>query len=218
MVRPRVHIVASSRENNHLIASAIRNLEPEAEIVEHGSNDDFLEYSREYRPAIWEVVVTGLIKITMPPEVMGRFMPVVHFSDVPARNPFEQQKRKRHRSQISIDNIDVHLKEAIGSAKLFIRLKSGISKISSLDDRERAVVMMAADGVPNKTMAQRLNVSVKTIEHCRRKAYLKLDVKCSAEVASLITFDKFFSLFESPINPAAAPTTPNLPDHAPYVG
>ena len=209
MVRPRVHIVASSRENNRLLASAIRNLEVEAEIVEHESNEKFLEYSSQSTPAVWEIVVTGLIKISMPPEVFGRFMPVVHFTEIPVRGVIPEAKRKRNRPQILITNIEPHLKEAIESAKLFIRLKSGIGKISKLDDRERAVVMMAADGVPNKTMAKRLNVSIKTIEHCRRKAYLKLDVKSSAEVASLITFDKFFSLFES-----SAGSMPDMPTFA----
>ena len=103
MVRPRVHIVASSRENNRLIASAIRNLEVEAEIVEHESNEKFLEYSSQSTPAVWEIVVTGLIKISMPPEVFGRFMPVVHFTELPARD--FRAKRMSTRSQILITNI-----------------------------------------------------------------------------------------------------------------
>ena len=211
MVRPRVHIVSSSKENNNLIVSALNELEPEAETIEHESNEKFLEYASNSNPTVWEIVVTDLIKISMPSKVAGRFMPVIHFTeDSPAINAPNSRKPKRNRSKVVLSDIKEHLKEAISSAKLFIRLKSGIGKFSHLDDRERSVVMMAAEGVPNKTMAKRLNVSIKTIEHCRRKAYLKLDVKSSAEVASLVTFDKFFSLFEAPGGPAGFADIPTF--------
>ena len=138
-------------------------------------------------------------------------MPVIHFTD---DRPFEpvgkSRKQRRNPSKIVLSEIQKHLEEAISSAKLFIRLKSGINRISELDERERAVVMMAADGVPNKTMAKRLSVSIKTIEHCRRKAYIKLDVKSSAEVASLVTFDKFFSLFDAPSGPTGFTDMPTI--------
>ena len=211
MVRPRVHIVSSSRDNNGLIVSALNELEPQVETIEHESNEKFLDFASNSNPTILEIVVTDLIKISMPPKVAGQFMPVIHFTeDPPANENGVSIKPKRNRTKIVLSDIKEHLKEAISSAKLFIRLKSGIGKISHLNDRERAVVMMAAEGVPNKTMAKRLNVSIKTIEHCRRKAYLKLDVKSSAEVASLVTFDKFFSLFEGPGGPAGFADVPTF--------
>ena len=210
MVRPRVNIVSSLKENNRLIISALQELEPEVEIVEHESNEKFLDFTSTSSVAAWEIVVTDLIKITMPSEASGRFMPVIHYTD---DGPIDNSRSSRpavNPTKVVLSEIKHHLAEAIASAKLFIRLKSGIGKISHLDERERAVVMMAADGVPNKTMAKRLGVSIKTIEHCRRKAYMKLDVKSSAEVASLVTFDKFFSLFDAPSGPTGFTDMPTF--------
>ena len=95
------------------------------------------------------------------------------------------------------DALHAVVKEALSTSGLYIKLRSNQTKLSGLNARERTVVTLAADGVPNKTIARRLNVSVKTIEHCRRKAYSKLDVTCSAEIASLITFDRFFAAIGS---------------------
>lgn len=62
-----------------------------------------------------------------------------------------------------------------------------------LSERELAIVSMATDGVPNKSMARRLEVSIKTIEKNRRSAYTKLKITNSAEMAALVTFRRYFS-------------------------
>ena len=89
--------------------------------------------------------------------------------------------------------------EAISQAKAlshqFIKLKSQASKLETLADRERMIIAMAAEGVPNKTIATRLGISIKTVEKNRRVAYSKLSVASTAEMASLVTFGRFFSSF-----------------------
>ncbi|MEM9409556.1 MAG: helix-turn-helix transcriptional regulator [Planctomycetota bacterium] len=195
---PRIHVISTDKVNNEKVATSAREIEEAIQIVEHENNEQYLAFKNTTPDSTWEVIVTDQVKITMPAENSGKFTPVIHFSDefTPLERLTTHQKNGRGRWKILIDDIKEHLEEAIASAKQFIRLKSSISNFSELDDRERSVVMMAADGVPNKTIARRLNVSIKTIEHCRRKAYLKLDVKSSAEVASLVTFEKFFCVYD----------------------
>lgn len=197
MALPRAHIVSASKETSQRLVKAIGELDSKVVCIEHLSNESFLDYMEAPRPAIWELVVTDLVKLNMPSGTVGKFMPVVHFFDDPATDQAQCNCRSSH-SRVVLHEIQGHLKDAMASAKQFVRLKSGVLKLSHLDDRERSIVKMAADGIPNKTMANRLKVSIKTIEHCRRKAYAKLEVASLAEVASLVTFHKFFSLFDVP--------------------
>ena len=85
------------------------------------------------------------------------------------------------------------LDQAFGSAKQFQFLKSRASNLEALAERERKIIQLAADGVPNKTIAVRLGVSIKTVEKNRRNAYSKLSVSSTAEMASVVTFEKFFA-------------------------
>ena len=123
-------------------------------------------------------------------------MPVVNFTtqkiepEGNSKSPIDFESDK----PVYIGQIKPHLQEAIAAARLFLKLKSNASRMATLTNRERRVVVLAADGIPNKSIAKRLDVSVKTIEKIRRNAYLKLSVKSSAEVASLVTFNRFIGM------------------------
>jgi DNA-binding NarL/FixJ family response regulator len=87
------------------------------------------------------------------------------------------------------------LDQAIKAASQFQSLKSRSANLEDLAARERKIIQLAADGIPNKTIAVRLGVSIKTVEKNRRNAYSKLSVSSTAEMASLVTFEKFFGAF-----------------------
>jgi len=59
-------------------------------------------------------------------------------------------------------------------------------RLLTLDDRERSIVDLAVDGAPNKQIANRLGLSVKTIERIRKNAYQKLDVRSTAEMTRAV--------------------------------
>lgn len=59
-------------------------------------------------------------------------------------------------------------------------------RLLTLDDRERSIVDLAVDGAPNKQIANRLGLSVKTIERIRKNAYRKLDVRSTAEMTRAV--------------------------------
>lgn len=192
MLSPRIHIISESTDVTESVGKSIFEIDSMVQIVKHRNNMDFLSFHDE--EPLWEIVVTDLIQISMPNRTTGQFVPVIHINNnMPSEN---LSSYPWHSSCVSLGNIKQRLAETIASSRSFLKLRSGITKLDTLDARERTVILLVAEGAPNKAIARRLNVSVKTIEHCRRKAYLKLDVKSSAEVASLVTFGKFFSMYE----------------------
>ncbi|NND99658.1 MAG: hypothetical protein HKN47_20260 [Pirellulaceae bacterium] len=59
-------------------------------------------------------------------------------------------------------------------------------RLLTLSDRERSIVDLAVDGAPNKQIATRLGLSVKTIERVRQNAYKKLEVRSTAEMTRAV--------------------------------
>ena len=209
MSNGNIYLVWQNHLTRDFINQSLAEAAPNATVIECDSNSS--DTIRIANSGSCEIVVTDNFIAGNHIIESEKYLPIV--SVCSELNPI--QNRPHLGSQplrcSMADPADVRLaiQEAMASSRLFIKLKTNQIKLSDLNPRERSVVMMAAEGVPNKTIARRLNVSVKTIEHCRRKAYLKLDVKSSAEVASLITFDKFFSLFES-----SAGSMPDMPTFA----
>ena len=58
-----------------------------------------------------------------------------------------------------------------------------------LTRREREIATLAAHGVPNKGIASRLVISVRTVENQLQRAYRKLGVTSRQELASLLEAD-----------------------------
>ena len=60
------------------------------------------------------------------------------------------------------------------------------SRVESLTQRERQVMDMLVEGVPNKTIASRLQLSLRTIEMRRSDVYRKLGASSIAQLVSLV--------------------------------
>ncbi|MFT5303281.1 MAG: DNA-binding NarL/FixJ family response regulator [Mariniblastus sp.] len=87
------------------------------------------------------------------------------------------------------------IQQAINSSTHYQSLKSRATRLGTLVERERKIIALASEGVPNKTIAVRLGISIKTVEKNRRNAYAKLAVSSTAEMASLVTFGRFIGTF-----------------------
>jgi len=85
------------------------------------------------------------------------------------------------------------IEKSIWWSQNLCRMLERVTFFAKLTERELAIVSMATDGVPNKSMARRLEVSIKTIEKNRRTAYEKLKISSSAEMAALVTFRRYFN-------------------------
>lgn len=60
------------------------------------------------------------------------------------------------------------------------------NRYQELNDRERLVADLAADGTPNKAIARRIDKSIKTIERTRQDVNRSMKALCPADLASRI--------------------------------
>lgn len=93
--------------------------------------------------------------------------------------PFDEQK------------IGNAISDASYLADDFYRLQRNMVRFDSLSPREVEIVRLATEGVPNKSIARRLNISIKTVEKNRQSAYLKLKISSAAEMATMVTFHRY---------------------------
>ncbi|HSW20695.1 MAG TPA: response regulator [Ramlibacter sp.] len=59
-------------------------------------------------------------------------------------------------------------------------------RLSELTQRERDVMALVAKGLPNKLIADQLDISVRTVEVHRARVFDKMDVKSAVELANLL--------------------------------
>ncbi|WP_210546339.1 response regulator transcription factor [Rhodoferax sp. PAMC 29310] len=64
------------------------------------------------------------------------------------------------------------------------------AKLAGLTHREKDVASRVAAGKLNKVIADEMNVSMRTVEVYRARVYAKLDVRSSAELATLLAITK----------------------------
>ena len=60
------------------------------------------------------------------------------------------------------------------------------ARLAELTERERAVMQLVARGVPNKLIADRLEISVRTVEVHRSRVFDKMEVKSAVALANLL--------------------------------
>jgi two-component system response regulator DctR len=60
------------------------------------------------------------------------------------------------------------------------------SQLSELTERERDVMRLVVEGLPNKLIADQLDISVRTVEVHRARVFDKMQVKSAVELANLL--------------------------------
>ena len=60
------------------------------------------------------------------------------------------------------------------------------SRLAELTERERDVMRLVVEGLPNKLIADQLDISVRTVEVHRARVFDKMDVKSAVELANLL--------------------------------
>ncbi|MEN9889336.1 MAG: Transcriptional regulatory protein FixJ [Pseudomonadota bacterium] len=77
---------------------------------------------------------------------------------------------------------------ALSQTRLAERLqRQGLQqRIGELTDRERDVMRLVIEGLPNKLIADQLEISVRTVEVHRARVFDKMEVKSAVELANLL--------------------------------
>jgi len=60
------------------------------------------------------------------------------------------------------------------------------ARLASLTEREKAVLQLVVSGLPNKLVADQLDISVRTVEVHRARVFDKMGVKSAVELANLM--------------------------------
>jgi len=85
-----------------------------------------------------------------------------------------------------VDRIEQAL--ALSSQRLASQVISAdvASRFAELTDRERDVLRLVVEGLPNKLIADQLDISVRTVEVHRSRVFEKMSVKSAVELANLL--------------------------------
>ena len=68
-----------------------------------------------------------------------------------------------------------------------VQAREGVRcRVKDLTDRERDVMRLVVEGVPNKLIADQLDISVRTVEVHRARVFDKMQVKSAVELANLL--------------------------------
>lgn len=202
-----VHLVTTNRTNISYLIQAVEAVDSTAKVIEHDSVESYFQYRAIENCCT--VVITDFEKSRFR-KGQRRFASVIQYSTNPATANTMPAINSWNSSPVYLAEIQQHLTEAFASVRLYEKLRASATRLPTLNERERRVVLLASEGVPNKSIARRLDVSVKTVEKSRRNAYNKLMVNSSAEVASLVTFGRFFVDYPTrPLTPTShLPTSP----------
>jgi two-component system response regulator DctR len=85
-----------------------------------------------------------------------------------------------------VDRIEQALKKS-GEVLAARRLRTQVqARLAELTDRERDVMKLVIEGLPNKLIADQLDISVRTVEVHRARVFDKMDVKSAVELANLL--------------------------------
>jgi two-component system response regulator DctR len=60
------------------------------------------------------------------------------------------------------------------------------ARLTELTDRERDVMRLVVEGLPNKLIADQLDISVRTVEVHRARVFDKMEVKSAVELANML--------------------------------
>ncbi len=82
------------------------------------------------------------------------------------------------------------VEQAIAQSALIVQAQQARNsvrqRLAELTERERDVMRLVVDGLPNKRIADQLDISVRTVEVHRARVFDKMDVKSAVELANLL--------------------------------
>ena len=87
---------------------------------------------------------------------------------------------------VLVDRIEQALAQFAGHLAQ-LRERSDLQvRLTDLTDRERDVMRLVVEGLPNKLIADQLDISVRTVEVHRARVFDKMQVKSAVELANLL--------------------------------
>ena len=85
-----------------------------------------------------------------------------------------------------VDRIEQALQRSATTLQSVKAKQSRQQNLSELTERERDVMRLVVEGLPNKLIADQLDISVRTVEVHRARVFDKMPVKSAVELANLL--------------------------------
>jgi two-component system, LuxR family, response regulator DctR len=84
-----------------------------------------------------------------------------------------------------VDRIEQALAQSAQTVNAHKEVAHLRARLAELTDRERDVMGLVVEGLPNKLIADKLDISVRTVEVHRARVFDKMDVKSAVELANI---------------------------------
>ena len=88
-----------------------------------------------------------------------------------------------------VDRIEQALVRSAQTLQVLRNKQSLQHNLADLTERERDVMHLVVEGLPNKLIADQLDISVRTVEVHRARVFDKMNVKSAVELANLLRFE-----------------------------
>lgn len=148
--------------------------------------------------ALLDVRMSGMSGMTMFEKLIGygllSTLPVIFLTghaDVPTA--VETVKRgafdfceKPFSDNLLVDRIEQALMQSAAALAQLSEHTSLRARLEGLTERERDVMALVVEGLPNKLVADQLDISVRTVEVHRARVFDKMQVKSAVELANLL--------------------------------
>jgi two-component system response regulator DctR len=85
-----------------------------------------------------------------------------------------------------VDRVERALDQSATALQMQNQVQCLQSKINQLTERERQVMQLVAQGLPNKLVADQLDISVRTVEVHRARVFDKMQVRSAVELANAL--------------------------------
>jgi two-component system response regulator DctR len=83
-----------------------------------------------------------------------------------------------------VDRVEQALAQSAAIVEQLQQTRELQRRLAELTERERAVMQLVVEGLPNKRIADMLDISVRTVEVHRARVFEKMDVKSAVELAN----------------------------------
>ena len=135
--------------------------------------------------ALFEKIITVNLHALMPVIFLTGHADVPTAVDAVKRGAFDFCE-KPFSDNALVDRVEHALHASAAHLEALRGQQQVRERVADLTDREQAVMRLVIDGLPNKLIADQLDISVRTVEVHRARVFDKMNVKSAVELANLL--------------------------------
>lgn len=135
--------------------------------------------------ALFDWLIERDLQLAMPVIFMTGHADVATAVDAVKRGAFDFCE-KPFSDNALVDRVVLALSQSQSIMQERLKIDMLRERQGELTDRERDVMRLVVEGLPNKLIADRLDISVRTVEVHRARVFDKMEVKSAVELANLL--------------------------------